>query len=88
MNAAIRWRIIVLQVVAIFVLAIGTVGAYAAYSFTNAQIHDQLAPQQISFPKDAAAGLPDNLKAVRGPAGPHRRPGARLRREVHRAASE
>jgi hypothetical protein len=66
MNAAIRWRIIVLQVVAIFVLAIGTVGAYAAYSFTNAQIHDQLAPQQIFFPKDAAAGLPDNLKAYAG----------------------
>ena len=72
MNAAIRWRIIVLQVVALFALVIGTVGAYAAYSFTNAQIHDQLAPQQISFPKDAAAGLPDNLKAVRGPAGAHR----------------
>jgi uncharacterized membrane protein YraQ (UPF0718 family) len=66
MNAAIRWRIIVLQVVAIFVLAIGTVGAYAAYSFTNAQIHDQLAPQQISFPKDAASGLPDNLKQYAG----------------------
>jgi hypothetical protein len=66
MNAAIRWRIIVLQVVAIFVLAIGTVGAYAAYSFTSAQIHDQLAPQQIFFPKDAAAGLPDNLKAYAG----------------------
>ena len=66
MNAAIRWRIIVLQVVAIFVLAIGTVGAYAAYAFTNAQIHDQLAPQQISFPKDAASGLPDNLQAYAG----------------------
>ena len=66
MNAAIRWRIIILQVVAIFVLAIGTVGAYAAYSFTNTQIHDQLAPQQISFPKDAASGLPDNLHAYAG----------------------
>jgi hypothetical protein len=66
MNAAIRWRIIVLQVVAIFVLAIGTIGAYAAYAFTNTQIHDQLAPQQIVFPKDAAAGLPDNLHAYAG----------------------
>ena len=66
MNAAIRWRIIVLQVVAIFVLAIGTVGAYAAYSFTSTQIHDQLAPQQIFFPKDAASGLPDNLNAYAG----------------------
>jgi hypothetical protein len=45
---------------------LGTVGAYTAYSFTNAQIHDQLAPQQISFPQNAAAGLPDNLKAYAG----------------------
>ncbi len=66
MNAAIRWRIIVLQVVALFALILGTVGAYAAYSFTNSQIHDQLAPQQISFPKDAAAGLPDNLTQYAG----------------------
>lgn len=66
MNAAIRWRIIVLQVVALFALMLGTVGAYYAYSFTNAQIHDQLAPQQIFFPKDAAAGLPDNLKQYAG----------------------
>jgi hypothetical protein len=66
MNAAIRWRIIVLQVVALFALILGTVGAYAAYSFTNGQIHDQLAPQQIFFPKDAASGLPDNLKQYAG----------------------
>jgi len=66
MNAAIRWRIIVLQVVALFVLVLGTVGAYAAYSFTTDQIHSQLAPQQIFFPKDAAAGLPDNLKQYAG----------------------
>ena len=66
MNAAIRWRIIVLQVVALFVLAIGTVGAYAAYSFTNAQIHDQLAPQQIFFPKDAKSGLPADLTQYAG----------------------
>jgi hypothetical protein len=71
MNDAIRWRIIVLHVVAIFVVAIfvpaiGTVGSYAAYSFTNTQIHDQLAPQQIFFPKGAASRLPDNLHAYAG----------------------
>jgi len=66
MNAAIRWRIIVLQVVALFALVLGTVGAYTAYTFTTSQVHDQLAPQQIFFPKDAAAGLPDNLKAYAG----------------------
>jgi hypothetical protein len=66
MNAAIRWRIIVLQVVALFALLLGTLGAYTAYAFTTDQIHSQLAPQQIFFPKDAAAGLPDNLKAYAG----------------------
>ncbi len=66
MNTAIRWRIIVLQAVALFALILGTVGAYTAYSFTNTQIHDQLAPQQIFFPQNAAAGLPDNLKAYAG----------------------
>jgi hypothetical protein len=66
MNAAIRWRIIVLQVVALFALILGTVGAYTAYAFTSSEIHDQLAPQQIFFPNDAAAGLPDNLKQYAG----------------------
>jgi hypothetical protein len=66
MNAAIRWRIIILQVVALFALVLGTVGAYAAYAFTNTQIHDQLAPQQIVFPHDAASGLPASLHAYAG----------------------
>ena len=66
MNAAIRWRIIVLQVVALFALGLGTVGAAYAYSFTNDQIHSQLAPQQIFFPKDAASGLPSNLSQYAG----------------------
>ena len=66
MNAAIRWRILVLQVVALFALILGTLGAYTAYSFTTTQIHDQLAPQQIFFPKDAASGLPDTLKQYAG----------------------
>jgi hypothetical protein len=66
MNAAIRWRIIVLQAVALFALILGTVGAYTAYTFTSSQIHDQLAPQQIFFPKDAASGLPDTLQQYAG----------------------
>ena len=69
MTMAIRWRIIVLQIVAILVLAVGSGAAFYANSFTTAQIHDQLAPQQIFFPKDAKSGLPaDLMQIVTGPA--------------------
>jgi len=61
MTKAIRWRIIVLQVVAILVLAFGAGAALYAHSFITDQIHQQLAPQQIAFPKDAASGLPADL---------------------------
>ncbi|HEX8728313.1 MAG TPA: hypothetical protein VF739_06815 [Ktedonobacterales bacterium] len=66
MTMAIRWRIIVLQVVAILVLALGSGAAFYANSFTQAQIHDQLAPQQIFFPADAKSGLPSNLSQYAG----------------------
>lgn len=66
MTMAIRWRIIVLQIVAILVLAVGSGAAFYANSFTNAQIHDQLAPQQIFFPKDVKTGLPANLSQYAG----------------------
>jgi len=66
MTKAMRWRIIVLQVVALLVLAFGAGGAYYASSFTTEQIKQQLEPQQIVFPKDAASGLPDNLSAYAG----------------------
>jgi hypothetical protein len=42
------------------------VGAYYAYTFTSDQIHSQLAPQQIYFPKDAASGLPTDLSQYAG----------------------
>lgn len=66
MTMAIRWRIIVLQIVAILVLALGSGAAFYANSFTTAQIHDQLAPQQIFFPKDAKSGLPADLTQYAG----------------------
>lgn len=66
MTMAIRWRIIVLQIVAILVLALGSGAAFYANSFTTAQIHDQLAPQQIFFPKDAKSGLPADLNQYAG----------------------
>lgn len=66
MTRSIRWRIIVLQVVALLVLAFGSGAAFFANSFTNDQIHQQLAPQQIFFPKDVASGLPTDLKQYAG----------------------
>jgi len=66
MTKAIRWRIIILQVVAVLVFGFGAFGAYYAYNFTTDQIHQQLAPQQIFFPKDAASGLPTDLSAYAG----------------------
>ncbi len=66
MTKAIRWRVIVLQVVAILVLGFGSFGAFYASSFINDQVHSELAPQQIFFPANAAAGLPADLNAYAG----------------------
>lgn len=66
MTRSIRWRIIVLQVVALLVLAFGSGAAFFANSFTTSQIHDQLAPQQIFFPASAAQGLPKDLQQYAG----------------------
>lgn len=66
MTRAIRWRIIVLQVIAILVFAGAATAAFYASNFTSTQIHDQLAPQQIFFPKTAAQGLPADLSAYAG----------------------
>lgn len=61
-----RWRIIVLQAIAILVLAFGSGAAFYVGNFTNGQIHDQLAPQQISCPQNAQAGLPSDLSQYAG----------------------
>jgi hypothetical protein len=66
MTKAIRWRIIVLQLIAFLVFAGASGAAFYASNFTATQIHDQLAPQQIFFPKDAKTGLPANLSAYAG----------------------
>ena len=66
MTKAMRWRIIVLQVIAILVLAGASVAAFYASNFTSTQIHDQLAPQQIFFPQSAAQGLPASLSGYAG----------------------
>ena len=66
MTKAIRWRVIVLQVVMVLVLGFAAGGALYASNFINTQIHNQLAPQQIFFPQNAAQGLPADLNAYAG----------------------
>lgn len=66
MTKAMRWRIIVLQIIALLVLAGASGAAFYASDFTSTQIRNQLAPQQIFFPKDAKSGLPDNLSQYAG----------------------
>ena len=65
-SRSIRWRVIVLQVAAILVLAFGSFGAFYAHGFIDDQIHQELAPQQIFFPASAATGLPSDLSAYAG----------------------
>jgi hypothetical protein len=52
MTKALRWRIIVLQVVALLVLVGAAGGAFFGSGFTADQIKQQLEPQQIAFPAD------------------------------------
>ncbi|HEU0027134.1 MAG TPA: hypothetical protein VFQ25_08465 [Ktedonobacterales bacterium] len=66
MTTAMRWRIIVLQIIALLVFAGASGAAFYASNFTSTQIHDQLAPQLIYFPKDAKSGLPADLSAYAG----------------------
>ena len=66
MTKAIRWRVIVLQLVMVLVLGFAAGGALYASNFITTQIHDQLAPQQIFFPQNAAQGLPADLSAYAG----------------------
>ncbi len=66
MTQSIRWRIIVLQVIAVLVLAGAAGAAFYASNFTSTQIYNQLAPQQIYFPANAQAGLPADLSVYAG----------------------
>ena len=66
MTKSMRWRVIALQLVLVLVFGFAAGGALYASNFITTQIHDQLAPQQIFFPKTAAQGLPADLKAYAG----------------------
>lgn len=66
MTKAIRWRVIVLQVVTLFVLLSSSFAGFYASNFTSNQIYQQLAPQHIVFPATAAQGLPADLNSYAG----------------------
>jgi hypothetical protein len=66
MSFPLRWRITVLQIITIVVFAFGAGAAFWGSNFTHQQVHDQLAPQEISFPANAQAGLPSNLSQYAG----------------------
>ena len=87
MTRAIRWRVIVLQVVAVLVLAFGSGAAFYASSFTNTQIQPAR-PAADLLPRQRQGWPARRPQPVCRPAGAHRRPGACLRRQVHRPAPE
>ena len=66
MTRSIRWRILVLQLVALLVLGFSAGAGFFASTFTSQQIHDQLAPQQIAFPASQAQGLFPDLHHYAG----------------------
>ncbi len=57
MTSGIRWRIFVLQVGLIGILAFVSGFAFWASSFATTTVHDQLAAQQIYFPAAGSAAL-------------------------------
>ena len=50
MTTQMRWRIVSLQVILVFVLGFCAGFAFWASGFVNGMVHDQLVAQQISFP--------------------------------------
>jgi hypothetical protein len=66
MTKSMRWRIIVLQVVALLLLVGGSYGAFYGSTFATDQIKTQLQQEQIFFPKDQASGLLPGLEQYAG----------------------
>lgn len=57
MNRDLRWRIIILQTIAVVILAFVAGVAFWAASFTHSYVHDQLAQQKVSFPAKGSPAL-------------------------------
>ena len=66
MTKDLRLRVIILQVVMIVVFGLGAATVVYAGNFTQGQIHDQLAPQKIFFPKDIST-VPEPEKSALQP---------------------
>lgn len=67
MTTGIRWRIFVLQVGLIGILAFVSGFAFWASSFATSTVHDQLAAQQIYFPAAGSQAITSLPKADQGP---------------------
>ena len=94
MTSGLRWRIFVLQVGLIGILAFVSGFAFWASSFATSTVHDQLAAQQIYFPAAGSQAITSLPKAdasgrdpVRGPGVAHRPAGSGLRQQLHQRPS-
>ena len=56
-TAELRWRIVVLQVALVVILAFGSGFLYWAANFTHGNVHDQLIAQNITFPAADSASI-------------------------------
>ena len=57
MTSALRWRIVMLQVVLVVVLAFTAGFLYWAAGFTHSYVHDELVAQKIAFPLAGSAAI-------------------------------
>lgn len=57
MTTDLRWRVVILQIALVFVLAFSSGFLYWASGFTHGYVHDQLTSQQITFPPAGSAAL-------------------------------
>ena len=57
MTSGLRWRVIILQVALVAVLAFTAGFLYWASNFTHGYVHDELTSQAISFPAAGSAAL-------------------------------
>ena len=67
MTSGLRWRIFVLQVGLIGILAFVSGFAFWASSFATSTVHDQLAAQQIYFPAAGSAAITSLPKVDQAP---------------------
>ncbi len=80
MSSSVRWRVMVLQAVALFALVFGAGFALWVSSFTHDTIRDQLTAQKIFFPPAGSSALSasfptcSNTRASKWILGTRRRP--------------